>query len=31
MILRNKYLGKSSNDINEKEIDLIKQAGKRIN
>ena len=32
MTLRNKYLGKSSYDIDdEKEIDLIKQAGKRIN
>ena len=31
MTLRNKYLGKSSYDIDdEEEIDLIKQAGKRI-
>ena len=31
MRLRNKYLGKSSYDIDvEEEIDLIKQAGKRI-
>ena len=31
MTLRNKYLGKSSHDIDdEEEIDLIKQAGKRI-
>ena len=30
MTLRNKYLGKSSYDIDEEEIDLIKQAEKRI-
>ena len=31
MTLRNKYLGKSSYDIDvEEEIDLIKQAGKRV-
>ena len=31
MTLRNKYLSKSSYDINEEEIDLIEQAKKRIN
>ena len=30
MTLRNKYFGKLSYDIDEEEIDLIKQAGKRI-
>ena len=30
MTLRNKYLGKSSYDIDEEEIDLIEQAKKRI-
>ena len=30
MILRNKYLGKSSYDIDEEEIDLIEQAKKKI-
>ena len=30
MTLRNKHLGKSSYDIDEEEIDLIKQAKQRI-
>ena len=30
MALRNKYLGKSSYDIDEEKIDLTKQAKKRI-
>ena len=30
MTLRNKYLGKSSYDFDEEEIDLIEQAKKRI-
>ena len=30
MILRNKYFGKSSYDIDEEKIDLTKQAKKRI-
>ena len=30
MTLRNKYLGKSSYDIDEEEIDLIEQAKKNI-
>ena len=30
MTLRNKYFGKLSFDIDKEEIDLIKQAGKRI-
>ena len=30
MTLRNKYIGKSSYDIDEEKIDLIKQAEKRI-
>ena len=30
MTLRNKYLGKSSYDIDEEKIDLIKQPKKRI-
>ena len=30
MTLRNKYLGKSSYDIGEEEIDLIEQAKRRI-
>ena len=30
MTLRNKYLGKSSHDIDEEKIDLIKQAKARI-
>ena len=30
MTLGNKYLGKSSYDIDEEEIDLIKQAKRRI-
>ena len=30
MTLRNKYLGKSSYDIDEEEIDLIEQAKKKI-
>ena len=30
MTLRNKYLGKSSYDIDEEKIDLIKQSKKRI-
>ena len=30
MTLRNKYLGKSSYDIDEEKINLIKQAKKRI-